>query len=242
MKHLIIIGLVILGSQILNGCSPIFVAGAVAGAGATVVADRRAPDKLIEDQAIEIQATDFIYSNKDFGKQVHISITSFNGSVLLTGEALSKESKEIIVNKISRMRGVKKVIDVIDVKELASTADRSNDTWITSKVKSNIIAKKGLLTRSKVITSSSDVYLMGIVSNDEAKEIVKIASGVGGVENVIPLFESDDGTLEESLSAAAHIEPMKTEKTKPKPPIEDEDTFTIQPYVLQPTVRKNNDE
>lgn len=224
------------------GCSPLIVAGGVAGAGAAVATDRRSPDKLIEDQAIEIQATDFIYSNKDFGKKVHISVTSFNGTVLLAGETLNQESKQTIVDKINRMRGVKKVIDAIEVKKLASAADRSNDVWITSNVKSHLIAQKGLLTRTKVVTSASNVYLMGIVSNSEAKQILNIVKGVNDVETVTPLFESRDGSLEENLSATAHIKPTVKTQQETKPTIEDEDDITVQPYTLQPAIRMNTDE
>lgn len=244
MKILILISIVALSSQLLTGCTPAIVAGTVAGAGAVVVTDRRSPDKLIEDQAIEIQATDFIYSDKDFGKEVHVSTTSFNGTVLLTGETLSKKNKQIIINKVNRMRGVKKVIDAIEVKKLASAADRSNDTWITSKVKTYIIAQKGLLTRSKVVTSDSNVYLMGIVNNKEAKQIVKIVKGVAGVATVTPLFESRDGSLEKNLSATTYIKPSDTPMPmmKSETRTDDEDDITVQPYVLQPAIRINNDE
>lgn len=242
MKFLIFLSIAIITSQFMIGCSPLIVAGGVAGAGATVAADRRSPDKLIEDQAIEIQATDYLYSHEEFGKEVHISVTSFNGTVLLAGETLSKKSKQTIINKINRMRGVKKVIDAIEVKKLASASDRSNDVWITSKVKSHLIAQKGLLTRSKVVTSASNVYLMGIVSNSEAKQILDIVKGVNGVETVTPLFESRDGTLEANLSATAHIKPMEKPQQETRQMIEDEDDITVQPYILQPAIRINTDE
>jgi len=244
MKFLVFLSITIITSQFIIGCSPLIIAGGVAGAGATVAADRRSADKLIEDQAIEIQATDYLYSHKEFGKEIHISVTSFNGTVLLTGETLSNKSKQTIINKINQMRGVKKVIDVIEVKKLASASDRSNDVWITSKVKSHLIAQKGLLTRSKVVTSASNVYLMGIVNNKEANQIVNIVKNVNGVETVTPLFESRDGSLEESLSATAHIKPMEKpqQELEETTAIEDEDDITVQPYTLQPAIRMNTDE
>jgi len=242
MKNIILVSVLLITSYHLSGCSPLIVAGTVAGAGATVAADRRAPDKLLEDQAIEIQATDFIYSHETFGKKVHIAVTSFNGTVLVVGETLNEESKQIIVNKINRMRGVKKVIDEIKVKKLASSADRTNDTWITSKVKSHIIVRKGLLTRSKVVTSGTTVYLMGIVNNQEAKQILKLAKSVNGVDQVIPLFEARDNSLDQQLTAVARIKPKQQEKVAKPTTLEDEDTFSVQPYVLQPAIRMTSDE
>ncbi len=242
--HLIFLIFVLQG---VSACAPIIVAGTVAGAGATIAADRRSIDKVVEDQVIEIQATDFIYSNKTFGREVHISVTSFNGTVLLAGETLDSETKQAIIKKVKLQRGVKKVIDAIKIKKLASATDRSHDAWITSKVKSHIIARKGLLTRSKVITSNDHVYLMGIVNNQEAKQLVNIVKNVKGVVSVTPLFESQDDTLEKNLSADAHIKPItSTAKVKPKlvnkAIVEDEDVFTVQHYVIQPPVRINNDE
>ena len=242
IKLCLFVSATILSTQLLTACSPLIVAGTVAGAGATVATDRRSPDKLIEDQAIEIQSIDFLYSHKEFGKKVHISVTSFNGTVLLVGETLSEKSKQTIFNKISRMRGVKKVIDAIEVRKLASAADRSHDTWITSKVKSYIIAQKGLLTRTKVITSNSNVYLMGIVSNKEAKQILNIVKKVDGIDSVIPLFESNNGSLDENLTATANIRPSNQPQTMSQEAIEEEDNITIQPYVLQPAIRMNTDE
>jgi len=252
MKTLRLI-LLIFALQGLNACAPIIVAGTVAGAGATIAADRRSIDKVVEDQVIEIQATDFIYSNKTFGKAVHISVTSFNGTVLLAGETLDLATKQRIIKKIKGQRGVKKVIDAIKIKQLASATDRSHDTWITGKVKSHIIAKKGLLTRSKVITSNDHVYLMGIVNNQEAKQLINIVKNVKGVTDITPLFESQGDALEANLSADAHIKPIaSTTTSKPKlnnqnvdedeDEDEDEDVFTVQHYVIQPAVRINKDE
>ena len=241
MRLFFLICAIILSTQLLNACSPLIVAGTVAGAGATVATDRRSPDNMIEDQAIEIQSTDYLYSHEDFGKKVHVSVTSFNGIVLLVGEVLSEKSKQTIVNKITRMRGVKKVIDAINVKNLTTAADRSNDVWITSKVKSHLIAEKGLLTRSKVITSDSNVYLMGIVSNKEAQNILNIVKEVDGVNSVTPLFESLDGSLSENYSVNTNIKPSNTSTTVTDKEMK-EDDITIQPYVLQPAIRINDNE
>ena len=131
----------------MQGCAPVLVVGTVAGAGASVASDRRAPEKIIEDNAVEIQATDYIYSNKEFGKKVHIDVTSFNGNVLLTGQSPSEEYKKEIVQHIGRLKAVNKVIDNIQIAKPDSFGDNTNDFWITSKVKSHLIANRGLLTR-----------------------------------------------------------------------------------------------
>ncbi|MDX1811634.1 MAG: BON domain-containing protein [Gammaproteobacteria bacterium] len=232
----------------VQACAPVLVVGTVAGASAKIAADRRAPEKIIEDNAVEIQATDDIYSNPEYGKKVRIEVTAFNGTVLLTGESPEESYKNEIVQKVGRMRTVDRVIDNIEIKEPISMQDRSNDFWISSKVSSKLIAHRGLITRTRVITTDGTVYLMGLVNNEEAKEILNIVKQVEGIDAVVPLFESLDGTLDENLNLVSHIsKPAKSpeaveeeKKTKLERKLEAEDEITVQPYVLQPPIRLND--
>lgn len=240
-KLLLTILTVSLLSASLQACAPVIVAGTVAGAGATIAADRRKPEKILEDEAIEIQATDYIYSSEEFGKKVRIEVTAFNGNVLLSGESPKESYKKTIVQRVGKMRAVKKVIDNIEVRNALSVNERSNDFWVSSKVRSNLIAHRGLLTRAKVITSGSKVYLMGLVSNEEAKEIISIVNNVSGVSEVIPLFESLDGSLDPQFKAETRIAKQTQEASTPQKTfeerIQEEDEITVQPYVLQPPIQ-----
>jgi len=239
MKNILSLIFISLILSSIQACAPVLVVGTVAGAGAKVAADRRQPEKIIEDNAVEIQATDYIYSHETFGKEVHIEVTSFNGTVLLTGEAPKASYKHEIVQHIGKMRAVDKVIDNIQVKEVSSFNDRSNDFWISSKVSSNLIVHRGLLTRTKVITSDSTVYLLGLVNNNEAQEIISIVNQVEDIKEIVPLFESLDGSLDSSLRVSSRIsqnkqiEKQKAEEQK----LQEEDEIIVQPYVLQPPIR-----
>lgn len=231
----------------LSACSPLIIIGATAGAGATIATDRRSAGKIVEDQSIEMQASDTIYGNEIFGKKVNVAVTSVNGVVLLTGEVPKEEYRQAIYDKVMRMRPVKDVINKIQVRELLSMEDRSNDAWITSRVKTRILAKKGLLSRTKVVTSNSHVYLMGIVNNEEASDVMSIVNNMDGIENVTPLYEAYNGDLTQSLTAGAHksedsaprtVQTSKTIEEKLKA----EDDITMQPYVIQPAIKLTNDE
>ncbi len=228
----------------LSACTPLIVIGAAASANATIATDRRSAGKMVEDQAIEIQASDFIYSHKIFGKKVRVAVTSINGVVLLSGEVPNAEYRDIIYNKVTRMRPVKDVINKIQVRSLLSLEDRSNDVWITSKVKTHILAKKGLLSRTKVVTSDSKVYLMGMVNNAEADEIIAIVENMAGIKDVVPLYESYNGKLSKDRSAKSHQMPynvLTAQQERDKAHIA-EDEITIKPYVITPPITLNNDE
>lgn len=228
----------------LSGCTPVVVVGAAAGVGITVAVDRRSTANIIEDQAIEVQASDFIYSNDKFGKKVHVDVTSMNGIVLLTGEVPKEEYRQAIYDKVVRMRPVKEVINKIEVRDPLPMSEKTNDTWITSKVKSTLIANKGIPTRTKVVTANNRVYLMGIVSSKEAEQILSIVKNIDGVENVTPLFEGYKTKLKPSLAAQSH-KPEKVKQVKEKTleeELEEEDMITTKPYVLQPPIILKNDE
>jgi len=226
----------------INACSPILVVGASAGAGATVVTDRRSAGKMVEDQAIEMQASDFIYSHKDMAKKVHVAVTSVNSTVLLTGEVPTQEFSNIIADKVNQMRPVKQVINKIKVRSKLPLSDRSNDTWVTSKVKTKLVSKKGLLSRTKVVTSNNHVYLMGMVNNSEAEEIIAIVKSIDGIENITPLFEPHQGQLQKSLTAANHTAKQTQAKKTLDERLEEEDAITMKPYVLPSNIKLTHDE
>jgi len=247
MKKIILILSVITLSYNLSACSPIIIVGAAAGASATIATDRRTAGKIVEDQAIEIQASDFIYSHEVFGKKVHVDVTSINNIVLLTGETPKAEYRQTIYDKVMSMRPVKKVINKIQIRKVLSAKERSNDLWITSKIKTRILARKGLLSRTKVITADSQVYLMGLVNDQEAKEVLAIINDLSGYKSVIPLYEAYKGSLPKKLSAGEYKSPerieaeqKKVEETREKT-LKEEDEITMKPYVIQPPIALEND-
>jgi osmotically-inducible protein OsmY len=72
----------------------------------------------------------------------------------------------------------------------SSTTSRSNDTIITSKVKARFAdANKFNLFHVKVVTEAAVVYLLGIVTEQEAADAVEIARTTSGVRKVVKMFE-----------------------------------------------------
>jgi len=230
----------------ISACTtPLVIIGTVAGVGTAVaVTDRRSTSKLIEDQSVETQITDFIYSHEKIGKKVRVKVTSFNGTVLLTGEAPDEESKNIILEKTNGLRYVEKVIDAIELKPKLSLSDASNDTWLTTKTKSSLMINKSIITNTKIVTSNRKIYLMGLVSNKEAKTILDIVNKIEGTTAVIPLFASKNGKLEKNLTAASFkSEEKKTEQINTlEKRLEEEDIIEVKPYVLPTPITITNDE
>ena len=185
---LLLVGLVVT----LQGCAGIAVAGgATAGAMAN---DRRTSGAFIDDELIEWKVFDALNSDPQIREQAHLNTTSFNAIVLITGE-VPTEAMRAKVSQLARgVPGVRQVHDETKVSAPSSFVSRSGDTWITSKVKTALLTDDAQMgTRTKVVTERGIVYLMGIVSPQEADKLTDIARRVGGVQKVVKVFEYQSG-------------------------------------------------
>jgi osmotically-inducible protein OsmY len=186
MIRLAIVSLLALAAG-LQGCAPLIVGGAVAG-GAMVAVDRRQPDIMTTDERIEIQATNRI--SELFKDKGHINVTSFNRQVLLTGEAGTEALRQDAERAAATTPEVKSVTNELVIAPPSELGARSNDTYITSLVKSRFVtAQKFNPIHVKVVTERGTVYLMGLVTKREADDATQIARTTSGVKRVVRVFE-----------------------------------------------------
>ncbi len=184
------ITVILLAINLLYGCAPVVVGGAATGA--SVVHDRRTVGTTVEDQNIEIKALRIRAQDSDLTNNSNLSTTSYNKVVLLTGQANSEEYRRRYVEQIRRIPEVKRVVDEIQIGPSASLTQQGKDAFITSKVKIKLFDVKLPNfdpTRVKVVTNSGNVYLMGIVTEQEAAQVVQKVRYVSGVKRVIKIFE-----------------------------------------------------
>jgi len=178
------------GSILLSGCVPLVIAGAAGGA-ALVVADRRSVGAQTDDEAIELKMAHNIGAG--YGDRVHVNVTSYNGIVLLTGEVPTPELKRSIEDIAKSTAKVRTVHDELAVGPVSSIGSRTNDSYITSKVKARFVkANKFAPNHVKVVTERQVVYLMGLVRHAEADAAAQIAATTSGVVRVVKLFEYID--------------------------------------------------
>lgn len=182
----ILTALLLILAALLPGCAAVVV-GAAAGT-AMVAVDRRQPDIMATDERIEIQATDRI--NGIFKDKGHINVTSFNRQVLLTGEAATEALKQEAERAAATTQEVKNVINELTIGPPSSFSQRSNDSYLTSIVKSRFVsAQKFNPIHVKVVTEAGTVYLMGMVTRREADDATQIARTTSGVKRVVRVFE-----------------------------------------------------
>ena len=175
---------------VLQGCAALAVGGAAATAGYVVGEDRRSGGTIAEDQAIEFKVSDRIRTKYP---DVHVSATSFNRMVLLSGEvpdAAAKSEIERIARSVENVRGVYNEIQIGPVTTLST---RTNDSFITSKVKARFLdAQRFNPIWVKVVTENGAVFLMGLVNHKEATDATDIARTTSGVQKVVRVFEYTD--------------------------------------------------
>jgi len=181
---------IIAGSMsLISACAELAIA-TVAVATIDILHDRRTSGEYFDDGGIELEMKKFLLSNKRFRSQTHINTTSFNGILLLTGEATSEEVKQEVVEYANLVNGVRQVVDEVRISGKTGLLSRSNDSVVTGKVKTALIAKMGARANHiKVVTEFGTVYLMGIVNEEEANRATEIARSIGGVVRVVRVFE-----------------------------------------------------
>jgi osmotically-inducible protein OsmY len=187
MRHYHILAL-ILASSLQQACVPVIATGAAVGA--STVHDHRSVGRVVDDQGAELKASDMLLKKTALDQQSHVNFISYNGAMLITGEALTEAVKQEIGALAKSIPNVDRVYNELVISANSNLRSRSRDTWITTKIKSKITAEKGLdPTRIKVVTERNVVYLMGLVTKNEAAKAVLLARRTKGVVKVIKLFE-----------------------------------------------------
>lgn len=170
-----------------SGCAPVVVGAAAAG-GASVAIDRRPTDVQLADERIEWQAS--IRIGDKLKDQGHVNVTSYNRTVLLTGEATNEALKAEAEKLVAAVPEVKQVVNDLVVAAPSSMGVRSNDAYLTSVVKTRMVGdQKFNPLHVKVVTESNVVYLLGLVTQKEADDATHIARHVSGVKRVVKVFE-----------------------------------------------------
>lgn len=194
----------------LSGCAAAVVGGAAVGG--MMALDRRTVGTQVEDEGIELRAGNRIHGI--YGDKVHVNVTSYNRQVLLTGEVPSAEVRDAVEKTVAAEQNVRSVVNDLAVMPNSTIGQRSNDTFITGKVRASLVDAKDLSANSfKVVTERNVVYLMGRVSQREAGRATAIARGITGVSKVVRVFEYLTEEEVASLNAGKQAKPATTANT-----------------------------
>jgi osmotically-inducible protein OsmY len=187
LKRTLTLALALSATLLTTACAPLLIGGAMLG-GTMVATDRRTSGTQLEDEGIEFKAAARV--REQLGDKAHININSYNRLALITGEVNSEADREKLSAIVSGVENVSNVLNETAVTMNSSLSARSNDVLIATKVKASLVDARDLISNAfYVVVERGTVYLMGRVSEREAKRASDIARSVGGVNKVVRAFD-----------------------------------------------------
>ena len=179
---------VLCSTLLLQGC----IAGVVVGSAAVATktaTDPRTVGTQVDDGTLEARVENAIGKDQQLKKEARVVATAYQGKVLLTGQAptteLANRAKQIALG----VDGAAEVYNEIRQGTPISLGTASSDTWITTKVRSQILTSDTVKSSNvKVTTENGEVFLLGLVTQQEGQSAAQIASQVSGVKHVTTAF------------------------------------------------------
>jgi osmotically-inducible protein OsmY len=181
--------LVLAALALLNGgCAAAVVAGGATTA--VVMQDRRALGVQLEDEKIEHRIGAAVRDDPALAGKIHLGVTSYNGVVLLTGEAAGTEWRDRAQAKARDIPGVRRVVNEIRVSAADDGGAVRQDNWLATRVRTRLINTRELDSGYVTIVADNGVvYLLGLVTRPQADLATEASRTVEGVQRIVKLFE-----------------------------------------------------
>jgi osmotically-inducible protein OsmY len=175
---------------LLQGCAALVVGGAATTA--VVAHDRRTTGTVVEDQSMESKFYDRLSQTPALQDSRNIKVTSYNKVVLLTGQAQSDAVRRQAEEVASQVEQVRRVVNEIEIGSDASFGEHSRDLALITEIKlriSSIDLPDFDSLRVKVVAERGSIYLMGLVTKEEADAVTEVVRYISGVRRVVKVFE-----------------------------------------------------
>lgn len=154
--------------------------------------NKRTLGTKINDQQLETVARVNLNNTSEQLEAAHINIDSFNGLVLLTGQVPNAQLRSLAGDTVGKINSVRQVHNELQTAAPSDFQTRSADSWVTTKIKTKLVASSIQSRRIVIITEAKTVFLMGLVSRYEAERITDVAKNTDGVKQVVKVFEYVD--------------------------------------------------
>lgn len=175
---------------LLNGCAKII--AVTTSEPIQIQTNKRTLGTKINDQQLETIARVNLNKASQQLEDAHINIDSFNGIILLTGQVPSGQLHSLAGATVGKINSVRQVHNELLTRSPTSFQERSKDSWITTKIKTKLVASSIQSRRILIVTEAQTVFLMGLVSRYEAERITSVAQTTDGVKQVVKVFEYVD--------------------------------------------------
>lgn len=175
--------LILIGTSVLSGCA------ATLWSGASMVYDRHGVYKKVNNYELLKNLNDLLAVNRTFNNSSCVlDLAVFNGDVLVAGHVPTTELSDDLKQRLKTLQGYRRLFNEVKILQISSNS--IGDSWITTKIRSQIFADESIDPNAfKIVTSDKVVYLMGDVKPDQADKVVAIARSTEGVERVVKLMQ-----------------------------------------------------
>lgn len=212
--HRTAIGIVLLTSIVLTGCTTNYLTNSTTGTYGVPMTERTIPQRLL-DRSIEHTVKVNMYGlQENLQQNSRISVDSFNSEVLLSGEVPTEALKVQIEKVVRSMPDVRQVYNELEVSVARGYSSTVQDGYITSKLLAKVIANNNVKAgQIKAVTNNGVVYVMGRMTPTQQSHVIDIATGTVGITELVLLttIVNDSGApigdqdimFEQSLASAA---------------------------------------
>lgn len=187
----LLVSLTLCTTLLTSGCAEVI--NATTSKPIEMKANTRTMGAKLNDEEIETAAKVNIKKADPQLEQAHVSIDSFNGIVLLTGQVPSEELRNLVADTVYKLNPVREIHNELTLAVPTDFAARSKDVWLSTKIKAQLLADGDIESRRiHFVTEDQVVFLMGIVTRSEADRIVNKVSHTSDVKKVVKVFEYID--------------------------------------------------
>jgi osmotically-inducible protein OsmY len=186
---------VLIGALALSGCTPV---GVAAGAGATLgisASQEGGLERATTDAVIQAKINE-LWLNRDFEIFQKLDLTVNNGRVLITGVVQNPEHRVEAVRLAWQPKGVKQVINEIQVADSDGIPGFIRDNWISARLRTAITLDRDVQSLNyNIDTVKGIIYLMGYAQNQaELNRVMEAARTIPNVKQVVSYVKVLDKT------------------------------------------------
>jgi osmotically-inducible protein OsmY len=174
----------------LGGCIavPAIMAGGAA-VGTMVATDRRTPGAVVEDRGIETKAA--LRIREALGDAVHVNVSSYNRTALITGEVPDEKRKAQVEKIVRDIENAQKTLNELAVMDNTPMTARVSDGILASRIRAALIDEKNLIANAfKITVERGVVYVQGRATAKEIALMTDIVSGLNGVTRVVRILDT----------------------------------------------------
>ncbi|MEY4475018.1 MAG: hypothetical protein RL248_785 [Pseudomonadota bacterium] len=173
---------------LLQGCVGAVVVGTAAVATKSIT-DPRSVGTQVDDSTLEARVVNALSKDQEIKDQTRFVVTAYQGKVLLTGQSPNAELSTRAKQIAEAVDGATEVHNEMRLGKPVELTTASMDTWITTKIRSQLLTANSVKsTNVKVTTENGEVFLLGLVTQQEGQAAAQIASQVSGVKHVTTAF------------------------------------------------------